>query len=197
MADEAELNKALALEVRRRIYTVIQSSPGLHFREIQRRTNLAVGSLQYHLDYLQKHHIIRPQTEGKFVRYYSVRGTRVGETQQHQEIMAFLRHDSARKIILFLLQEKRANNEAIAKQISLSPSTTSWHLDKLREAEVVNRVREGRKSYFTLTDPEAAQEMLITFQQSFVDVAVDNFVEMVQALTPEKGPQELDSGNSK
>ncbi len=102
MADEEGFQKALQLDVRKRIYTEIERAPGLHFREIQRRTSLAVGSLQYHLDYLQKHHIVRTQSEGKFVRYYSVRGEQVGEGPQMvsgQNTMAFLRHESTRKII--------------------------------------------------------------------------------------------------
>lgn len=185
MADDEGFEKALQLEVRKRIYTEIEKSPGLHFREIQRRTTLAVGSLQYHLDYLQKHHIIRTQKEGKFVRYYSVRGPQVGDTLNGyagQNTMASLRHESTRKIILFLLTENKANNERIAQEINLSPSTTSWHLDKLVESGVLKKERAGRKSFFTLTNPEEAKKLLVTFKQSFFDQAVDNFVELTQTL---------------
>jgi predicted transcriptional regulator len=191
MADDEGFAKALQLDVRKRIYDTIEASPGLHFREIQRRTGLAVGSLQYHLDYLQKHHILRTQTEGKFVRYYSVRGQSVEthpQTQIGQQTMAFLRHASTRKIILFLLTEKRANNERIAEEILLSPSTTSWHLDKLVEAGVLQRAREGRKTFFTLTNPESAKHLLVNFKQSFLDQAVDNFVELTLELSPEPEP---------
>jgi predicted transcriptional regulator len=197
MADDEGFRKALQLDVRKRIYDTIESSPGLHFREVQRRTGLAVGSLQYHLDYLQKHHILRTQAEGKFVRYYSVRGQSVEtspQTQIGQQTMAFLRHASTRKIILFLLTEKRANNERIAEEIQLSPSTTSWHLDKLVEAGVLQRQREGRKTFFILVNPESAKHLLVNFKQSFLDQAVDNFVELTLELSPmEKAP--LGDGN--
>ncbi|MEK6821393.1 MAG: winged helix-turn-helix transcriptional regulator [archaeon] len=188
MADDATFAKALQLDVRKKIYTIIESSPGLHFREIQRRSELAVGSLQYHLDYLGKHHIVRTQKEGKFVRYYSVRGPSVGnDAGNHlgQQTMAFLRHDSTRKIILFLLTENRANNETIAAHIGLSPSTTSWHLDKLVEAGVVARQREGRKTFFSLVNAASAKNLLVSFKQSFFDQAVDNFVELAEVLSGE------------
>lgn len=191
MADEAGFEKALQLDVRKRIYTEIERSPGLHFREIQRRTTLAVGSLQYHLDYLQKHHIIRTQKEGKFVRYYSVRGAQVGDTStinMGQNTMASLRHESTRKIVLFLLTENRANNERIAQEIGLSPSTTSWHLDKLVESGVLKKERAGRKSFFTLTNPNEARKLLINFKQSFFDQAVDNFVELTESLAESPPP---------
>ena len=185
MADDAQFAKALELDVRKRIYRVIGGSPGLHFREIQRRTKLAVGSLQYHLDYLQKHHIVRTQTEGKFVRYYSVRNAPAWESDAEgsRDTMAFLRHASARKILLYLLEVKRANNEKIAARIGLSPSTTSWHLDKMVERHVLARSREGRKTYFSIVRPEEAKGLVVTYRKSFFDAAVDTFVEMTEALS--------------
>jgi predicted transcriptional regulator len=180
MADDQEFARVLSLDVRKKIYTAIEASPGLHFREIQRRCEIAVGSLQYHLDYLQKHHIIRTQAEGKFVRYYAVRGPSM---HHNQNIMAFLRHASTRKIILYLLQQKRANNETIAAHIQLSPSTTSWHLEKLVEANVLTRQREGRMSFFALVNAEEAQQLVVNYKSSFLDDAVDSFVDVVQEIS--------------
>lgn len=192
MADDQTFENALKLDVRKRIYDVINESPGLHFREVQRRTNLAVGSLQYHLDYLQKHHILKTQAEGKFVRYYTVRGPQVNEphdvNQQGQKTMAFLRHESTRKIILFLLKETKANNERIAGELQLSPSTISWHLDKLVENGIITRERQGRKTFFAIVNPAQAKQLLVTYKQSFLDVAVDNFVSLVEELSPEAPP---------
>ncbi|HLC76566.1 MAG TPA: winged helix-turn-helix transcriptional regulator, partial [archaeon] len=61
------MNGHLDLEVRRRIYDCIVGSPGLHFREIQRRTNLATGSLDYHLHFLHKNGIIRTERDKNYV----------------------------------------------------------------------------------------------------------------------------------
>ena len=48
------LDEAVILTPRDKIYSIIVQNPGLHFREIQRRTNIATGALQYHLEYLKK-----------------------------------------------------------------------------------------------------------------------------------------------
>ena len=50
------LEEALKLDIRKKIYNTVKKNPGLHFREIQRRVEIATGALQYHLDYLQKKH---------------------------------------------------------------------------------------------------------------------------------------------
>ncbi|MDO8625738.1 MAG: winged helix-turn-helix transcriptional regulator, partial [Candidatus Diapherotrites archaeon] len=62
----------LELGTRNRLYAIIEESPGLHFRELQRRSGIAVGSLQYHLDFLQKRSFVQTVREGKFVRYYAM-----------------------------------------------------------------------------------------------------------------------------
>lgn len=45
---------SLALETRRKIYNLILNYPGLHEREIARKLNLSLSTLDYHLHYLEK-----------------------------------------------------------------------------------------------------------------------------------------------
>ncbi len=96
-----EIEDSLSLDTRQKIYNVLKDSPGLHFREIQRRTGLATGSLQYHLDYLVKKHLVRQVKEKKFTRFYLIR-----EEQVEEKEMAALRPESTRKIIIYLLNKK-------------------------------------------------------------------------------------------
>ena len=167
------LEEATALDTRKRIYDEIGASPGLHFREIQRRTGMAVGALQYHLDYLVKQHLIRADKDGKFVRYYSIRGKQVGDDK---ELLSLLRQPSMRKILLFIMQSKNANNTSISQAISLSPSTTSSYLTKLTEKGVIEKRQAGRKSYFSIHEPARIAAILKEHKTSFLDELVDNFV---------------------
>lgn len=170
-----ELEEALALKARETIYRTIQRAPGLHFRELQRRTGLAIGSLQYHLDYLLKAHLIRVEKHGKFSRYYTVRGKQLGESTK---AMALLRQRSTREIVLFLLTRRSANNTAISRKIGLSPSTTSWHLAKLTGAGVLGKRRRGRKTFFYIQEPENIAQLLVGYRRSFLDDAVNGFVQI-------------------
>jgi len=174
MRDE-QLSEALALGSRNKIYKAINKSPGLHFRELQRRTKIATGSLQYHLDFLMKRHLIRAQKKGKFVRYYSTRGIQLGEDEH---TIGLLRQPSLRKIILFLLAKKRANNEKIALAVGLSPSTVSWHMAKLVQGNLVEKRRVGRKTFFYIVEAENIASILSSYKRSFLDEMVDNFVEI-------------------
>ncbi len=169
---------ALNLDSRRKIYDLIEENPGLHFREIERRTGIAVGSLQYHLEFLQKKHLIKTFKQGKFLRYYSVKESVVEEKAE----MSFLRKPSARKIILFLLEKKKVNNLDISKKVGLSPSTTSWHLEQLVSEGVVGKEKIGRESLFYLIKPNEVTSLLVEHKESFVDELVDNFVELWEQI---------------
>ncbi len=172
-----ELEDALLLEVRKKIYNSLKRSPGLHFRELQRRTKLATGSLQYHLDYLLKRHLLKQEKDLKFTRFYLVR-----DSFENQKEMNVLRQESLRKIVLLLLEKKRANNSQVSRWIGVSPSTASWHLSKLVEKGIVEKTKKGRKTVYTLIEPEKAKEILVKYKRSFLDEMVDNFVEVWQQI---------------
>ncbi len=171
------LEEALRLEVRKKIYSTLQESPGLHFREIQRRVGIATGALQYHLDYLMKKHLIRAEKDAKFLRYYLIR-----EEFTETALMNLLRQDSMRKIIVFLMQRRFANNLTISQAVGLSPSTTSWHIEKLAEASVLEKKKRGRKTYYSVIDKDRIANLLVGYQKSFLDEMVDNFVEVWEEI---------------
>ena len=183
MRDE-QLSEALALGARNKIYKAISKSPGLHFRELQRRTKIATGSLQYHIDFLLKRHLIKSEKNGKFVRYYSTRGPQLGADQV---TMGLLRQPSLRKTILFLLTKKRANNEKIAVAVGLSPSTVSWHMVKLIQGNIVEKRRVGRKTFFYIKNADNISAILSNYKKSFLDEMVDSFVDIWDEMQlPEK-----------
>ena len=97
--------------------------------------------------------------------------------------MNVLRKDSTRKIVLFLQQRKRAaTNRQIAKHIGLTPSTTSFHLNSLIASGVIEKRRSGRRSLFYLIEKEKTANLLVSYQKSFLDELVDNFVDVWQQV---------------
>ena len=165
--------ESLVLTPRDKIYSTIVKNPGLHFREIQRRTGIATGAMQYHIDYLKKKHVIVEEKEGKFSRFYSI-DSDVKETK----LMNLLRQDSVRKIVIFLIQRRHASLNRISKEINLRISTTSFHLQKLIVAGVVAQRDMKGKIYFYLKNKESVLNLIINYKESFLDSVVDSFVEL-------------------
>ncbi|MDD5502941.1 MAG: hypothetical protein PHH26_05700, partial [Candidatus Thermoplasmatota archaeon] len=61
-----EGERALELEARRRIYDQIRAIPGIHFRDLQRKSRASTGVLDYHLHYMESRGLIRSAPEGKY-----------------------------------------------------------------------------------------------------------------------------------
>jgi predicted transcriptional regulator len=169
------------LETRRKIYEQIKKSPGIHFRELERRLQLAVGSLQYHLQYLQKKNLIKASSDEDYVRYF-VKDRSLNETER--KIISFLRRSGCRHILLQLLENPNLNNKELSLAVGLSPSTISWNLNKLAEAGIIERKKIGRISKFVIVDPQAVSELLICYKESFLDTLVDGFIEMWKFRSP-------------
>ncbi len=164
----------LDLETRRRIYEQINKSPGVHFRELERRLKLVVGSLQYHLHYLEKKKLIVASNDDDYLRYFVIDKNL---NEKERKILSLLRRSSCRHILIQLLNNPDLNNKDLSLAVGLSPSTISWNLNKLVEAGVIERKKTGRISNFTIIDPIAVVELLICYKESFLDTLVDSFIE--------------------
>jgi predicted transcriptional regulator len=166
--------RVLELDVRRKVYEIVRKYAGCHFREIQRKSKLSIGSIKYHLDYLEKNKLIKSQKETNNLRYYPK------EFQsQNTQLMGLLRQEKIRQIILFILLNKNCTQEKISENVQLSSSTTSWHLKKLEEAKILRSTKIGRiKKYILLIDEKELVKLLITYKESFLDELVDNVIKM-------------------
>ena len=171
--DDGE-KKVLELGARRKIYDAVREFAGCHFREIECISKLPTGTVKYHTDYLTKHGLINRAKEGNNVRYFPR-----DFNPENKKLMGLLRQKSIRKILLFILTHNNCNHEHIVDYVKLSPSTVSWHLKKLEESNIIGFIRKGRKAYYNiLTNKEEIINLLITYQESFLDSLVDRVVEM-------------------
>lgn len=163
----------LDLEARNTIYWIISKHPGLHFRELQRRTGLVIGSLQYHLNYMKKKGLITEQKSWDYSRFY-IKGEL---SEEERKLMSSLRQKNIRILVTFLYNCKGCQHKDIAKNVGLSPSTVSWYLNRLCEVGIVKNAKDGRETRFELTNPELLVRVLIKYRESFLDKLVDKFIE--------------------
>ena len=64
------MKEVLDLESRRRIFDLLTEYPGLHLRELERRLQMDVRGLQYHLEWLEGRGAVSTLREGGYLRYY-------------------------------------------------------------------------------------------------------------------------------
>jgi predicted transcriptional regulator len=162
----------LDLENRKRIFECVRVNPGLHFREIQRRTNLPIGVLDYHLNYLVQRGIVSVVRQEGFSRYYPA-GQLGADKQRH---LSCLRQEIPRGIILYLLQNPGATHGELLQNFTISGGTLSYHIKKLVARGCLSLEKKGRESHLSVSDPQAMTDLLIIYRRTFFDRLVDEFV---------------------
>ncbi|MFQ5815603.1 MAG: winged helix-turn-helix transcriptional regulator [Candidatus Hydrothermarchaeaceae archaeon] len=163
----------LALPTRRDIYGVISGSPGLHFREILRETELGVGSLRYHLAVLEKNGIVVSREDGQYLRFFPA-----GLSEEEKELLGMLRQRSIRKILGYLLMNPAASHREVVRNVGLAPSTVSWYLKKLERLGLLKLDKSGKNTAYTVLKKDRLASVLAEFKESFLDEWVNNFIEI-------------------
>ena len=161
--------------IRRRIYELIHKSPGIHFRELQRKLGIAVGNLQYHLDRLEELRLVKGVKEEGYKRYYV---TSLRFSDEEKKIMSALRIRTEKLILIYLLTNQFAKERDLSKALNLSPSTISWHVSKLVKLGIIDKVRNKEQLTLRIRDPEKVEKMLITYRETLIDKLVEEFVEV-------------------
>jgi DNA-binding transcriptional ArsR family regulator len=166
--------EALELDARRHIYEYILATPGTHLRGVHRAVGLPFGQVLYHLNYLEKLEMVVVKKDGKFSRYFirNLLGRR------EKDVISVLRHEVPRTISVLLLFHKQMSHKHILEHVPVSPSTLSFHLAKMVDAEVVAREQRGRESLYRLTDEPLTTKTLLRHRTSFSCAVVDRFCEV-------------------
>lgn len=170
----------LELENRRKIYQLISKYPGMYLREMEKELGLAVGVLDYHLSYMVKNEILSVEEEGNKIRYFVREDISYGD----KITIGLLRQKVPRRIVLHLMLNPGIKFKDVLEQFEISKSTLSFHMKKLVDGGIVDAVREGRETSYTVNDPEGIARVILTYKSSFLDTVVDRFAETWLEMNP-------------
>lgn len=179
-----EQRDPLELDTRRMIYQYIRAHPGAHLRGVHRAVGLPFGQVLYHLNYMEKNELIVVKKDGKFNRYF----VKHLLGRKEKDVIAVLRHDLPRRLSILLLFHKRMTHKDMLAYVDVSPSTLSFHLNKMVDLGVVSRESVGRESHYALVDEELTAKTLVMHRESFHSDVVDRFAEAWLALNFRHAP---------
>ncbi len=161
-------DKTLKLEARKKTFEAIEDNPGLHLRELERKLDIPLGTIRYHLRVLEKRELVIVRTEGKYKRYYA----KGDIDRSDKDRLAVLRKELPRTIILFLMEFPDSIHGDLTEALAVAPSTISYHLKRLMDDGIVER----KKGKYRVVDEEKIADLLIQYRQTFLDSLVDRFV---------------------
>ena len=116
-----------------KIVKYVNEIPGIRYRELLRMTGLSNGVLSYHLRLLDNSGRIRiNRVNNRVTRYFSY------DVSTHESyVIGLLRQETTRKIILYILEKGACGFHDIMIHTKKVPSTISWHLTRLKAANIV------------------------------------------------------------
>ena len=136
-SDKDEMNTA---DNKQRVHDYIIRYPGSHLRKISKELSLAMGNLQYHVNLLEKGGLINSRRMNFLKVYYAV--SIFGE--RHKDILAVLRQETPREIILYLIENPGATQTDISAHLGFAPSSISWHMSRLIDIGLIRSHKDGR-----------------------------------------------------
>ena len=162
--------------VRDKIVKYVNEIPGIRYRELLRMTGLSNGVLSYHLRFLDNTGKIRVNRVNKRVtRYFSY------DVSSHESyVIGLLRQETTRKIIMYILENGSCGFNDIMKHTKKVPSTISWHLARLKAANIVKVLKQKESTYYEIgMDRLILQDLLSKYKSSFTEKIVENYVDMI------------------
>jgi predicted transcriptional regulator len=133
------------------ILRFIEENPSCHLRKIKKELDLAMGTVQYHLDRLEKAGRITSQKQGLHKHYFLIGAFEENEKQ----LLEVLSNETAREILMFIIEQKYPSQSEISKHIAISSPSVSWQIKRLQDYGVIEEIREGKfKRYKLHGDPK-------------------------------------------
>lgn len=128
------------------ILRFIEENPSCHLRKIKKELDLAMGTVQYHLDRLEKAGRITSQKQGLHKHYFLVGAFEENEKQ----LLEVLSNETAREILMFIIEQKYPSQSEISKHIAISSPSVSWQIKRLQDYGVIEEIREGKFKRYKL-----------------------------------------------
>lgn len=170
---QVDKESALSLDTRKETFEHVRDNPGIHFSQLKRDLDMETGLLQYHLRELEGYDVLESEEYQGKRRVFVAREL----DSQERQILAMLRYETTRRILLFLLEAGFARNSDIAEEIGVTPATVSWHLSNLVDDGVVERRKEDRTPRYHVANEELTVQLLVRYQESFIDRTVDRIID--------------------
>src|SRR5919199_1967823 len=155
------------------IYKYIVNYPGVHLRKICRELRLAMGDTQYQLSILEKESKIKSRRVNNYRHYYPL----TIPNEQNELILAFLRQETIRDILIYLLENPGSSQQVLANFMNVSSPTIKWHMSRLIESDLVMTTREGKIVKYFIKDPKSLTSSIKNYMPALWNSLVNRFAE--------------------
>ena len=162
--------------IQKKIFQFIDESPGIRYRELLRITGLTNGVLSYHLNLLHNSAKVRiNRVNDRVTRYFSH-----DVPIEEFNLIGLFRQPTTRKIIMYILESGNCGFNDIVMHTKKVPSTISWHLSKLSDANIIRVRKQNEFKYYEIgINKSKLQDLLSKYTSSSTEKTVDDYIDMM------------------
>ena len=176
-------------DTRDQIRAHVRANAGIHFNELVRETAFAPGQIQYHVRRLiDDDELVREECYGQ-THYYPPQ-----YDDWERAALALFRRETAREIVLHLLDRGPSRPGAVADELGIARSTLEHHLDHLTDNDIVAKeYGERNRVTLSLVAPERTVSLLTEISPTVPDRLLDRFTRLVDGLLEDAASPPADS----
>ena len=148
--------------IRRSVYDAVRRYPGIHVRGLERTLGVSAQLANYHLKKLVEEGFVEAHEQGGYSRYYPTsKGKGAKVTPRDLPLVGLLREEVPLHVVLVLLDHGPQTHAELVERIGGAKSTMSYHLAKLAELGVVERVPGSPR--LRLAERDRIYRLLLTY----------------------------------
>ena len=169
-----------------RVLQHIKENPGCHLRQIKRELAMSMGTIQYHLNLLEKQGKVSSEKQNLHKYYFPI-----GLFEQNErDILKILNQETAREILLRILESKNPTQTDIANTIKISPASVNWHIKRLTELGLILEQKDGKfKRYSLGIDTKHIVSLMKNYHPNMWNRWSNRLAEMFLSLSKEDKEQ--------
>lgn len=158
----------------------VNESPGTHFNELVRRLGVAPDTLhRLQAEAEAADAIVVDEHYGK-THFYPA-----DISPENRRVLALLRRETSREILVCLLNEAPTTPTTVAERVDIARSTLEWHLDRLIDAELVAKRRDGRRVLLVVPGADRVEDLLADIEPRMADRVLDRTTRLFDHLFEE------------
>lgn len=143
-----------------KILHYLEKNPSSHLRKMKTDLGLALGTLRYHLDSLEKQGKVASERNESFRYFFLVSK----HNDYERSVLRALYHRNTRRILMFIMERKNPTLKDIVRNIDISYATVRWHVNRLSDLGMVFELKDGRYRRYQVS---ATIEVVVKFLKEY------------------------------
>ncbi len=135
--------------LRSQIFQVIQTNPGIHASGLAREVGAGWGTITHHLEKLERGLMVTTRKVNNQKCFFENGGL---VSRHDMQVAGAVKGDTASDIAGFVASHPMTSQKGMAESLNLSPALISFHVKKLVNLGVLDKVRHGKETLLTTSE---------------------------------------------